>query len=325
MSPAPWSVALATDAVYAPHAAVAIHSLLARHPGQPIELWLLVEREEGPMSNALARLQQLVGAGPARLQVLPIPPLWRRRLRAHPQFGLHAWLRLLLPVLLPDRDRVLYLDSDLVVSDRLEALWSVDLQGQLLAAVHNPLYPHQSAAWQQALGIPDPARYFNSGVLLLDLAALRAGDWTERLLHQAAASGEALRFPDQDVLNQAFWSRWQPLPPRFNAQAIHFDLPPRQLSGSAEALRAARHRPAIVHYTGQHKPWLHACRHPRRALYWQHRRQTPWADGQPLHPRLRNWLLRELPYPLHRWLLQRWPQPELARAAPQDGVAGPGA
>jgi lipopolysaccharide biosynthesis glycosyltransferase len=298
-------VAMATDDHYAQHAAVVIHSLLEQHPHRLIRFHFL----HG--SSAIASLdllrQMIEGAG-AKYHQIQIPPEWEQRLDAKNNFGLHAWLRILLPELLPACDRILYLDSDLVINDRLDNLWATDLQGKLLAAVTNPLYPHQSPARQQALGIEDTLQYFNSGVLLMDLAAMRQQGWTEKLVKFAADNRSRILYPDQDTLNVVLAGHWLSLHPRYNAQAALFDLSPRELPFMQEESRAARRLPAIIHFTGLLKPWVDACNHPLRHLYWRHLRQTPWRGAIPLHPHWRNILLRLLPYRAYRFVWRLFPQ-----------------
>jgi len=57
------------------------------------------------------------------------------------RYGYSAWYRILLPEVLADIDRVLYLDSDLLILDDLHALFDVALGDRCLAAVTQPKLP----------------------------------------------------------------------------------------------------------------------------------------------------------------------------------------
>jgi lipopolysaccharide biosynthesis glycosyltransferase len=304
-------VAIAADANYLQHAAVVARSLLRQHPDRCVRLHFV--HSGTAAQNELDALRGLVEAEGGSFVEVMVPAHIARRLKPHPHFGTHAWMRMLLPDLLPELDRVLYLDSDVVVCSRLDALWATDLEGHWAAAVINPLYPHQSLARLAPLGIHKAADYFNSGVLLLDLRALRLDGVSDRLLSYADAHHEQLLYPDQDVLNAVFARRWRALHPRYNAQSPIFDLAPRELPFSADAVREARRQPAIVHYSGLFKPWMDACGHPLRHLYWEQLRQTPWRDAKPQNPYWRNKILRHFPYRLYRWYWQRFPQPQARR------------
>ena len=81
------------------------------------------------------------------------------------------WYRIFLPELLPDVDRVLYLDVDTLAMDSLEPLWATDLGGNYLAARDQRVRGAGSATAPPSSGWPGREAYFNSGVLLLNLDA----------------------------------------------------------------------------------------------------------------------------------------------------------
>ena len=115
-----------------------------------------------------------------------------------PNMSLNNWFRVLLPELLPDCDRVLYLDCDVIVLDSLDPLMRVDLSGKCIAAVTNPPI---TLEWMQkhcaSLSLPDTDDYFNAGVMLMDLEELRAKKWIDQVIdygithadHQRRAGG----------------------------------------------------------------------------------------------------------------------------------------
>src|SRR5688500_18132312 len=115
----------------------------------------------------------MVEAAGAVLHLHEIAPTTVDHLPALDRFGTIVWLRFLLPELLPDLERVLYLDADTLAVAPLEPLFALGLDGCPIGAVANVvdegLWPHV-----RGLGIDDPTQFFNSGVLLMDLAALRA-------------------------------------------------------------------------------------------------------------------------------------------------------
>ena len=87
-------------------------------------------------------------------------------LRVDKWASIAVYYRLLAPRLLPDTiEKVLYLDSDLIVRKSLAPLWNTDIADRPLAAV--PDYIGGTAG--RDLGLPDGTKYFNSGVLLMNL------------------------------------------------------------------------------------------------------------------------------------------------------------
>ena len=170
-----------------------------------------------------------------------------------PRYTEAASLRLLLPELLPELDRILYLDCDIVVRQDLSKLWEeTDLADNYLAAVYEAAIEGQADRFR-ALGC-DPAKYFNSGFLLMNLAKMRAEKVSEKLLE--ACRVPYLEFPDQDALNQVCRGRVLPLSPLYNSIRTFFipkyrpDFERQYGPGLWEKVR----REATIHYTGG-KPW----------------------------------------------------------------------
>ena len=228
------------------------------------------------------------------------------RLRGVDRFGPAAtWSRLLLPEVLPGLDKVLYLDSDVVVTDPLRPLWDLDLTDHALAAV-STVFPAEEWGRRhcEALGISRPELYFSTGVMLMNLAHLRAERCTPRALDYAlancdpnwyfdmssrdqerlkyvAVNAEQLTFVDQDVLNALFADSRLELHPRWNCtnNVIHSPFS-GEFYGERTREEAVRN-PAIRHFNGgaQSKPWEPDGDPEDRRLYWSYRNRTPWAGG----------------------------------------------
>lgn len=287
---APVTIEIACGATpgYLPHVAAMLHSLLQKTPRRPLRVSLMVER--APPAADHERLCALVEGTGASFQLLPIDP---KALDGFPKaaaFDRSVWHRVLLPELLPDAERVLYLDADLIVTDDLGPLWEIDLGGNVIGGVVAPFYPGQSGAWLRALGIPQ-AGYISSGVLLMDLARMRR-EGAIAQLRAFAAAHPGNPCPEQDALNKLYADRCLRLHPRWNVQPAFYDLPAARLGPHGAEASAA---PAVVHFAGPAKPWHYLSRHPLRHLYFEHQRQTPWP-APPLEGRTwRNRLLRLLP------------------------------
>lgn len=157
-----------------------------------------------------------------------------------------VYARMLLPQLLPpDAQRVIYLDCDMLVRAPIEELAAMDLEGKPLGAVRDALAPFIALRRDmvQNAGLFDGADpYFNSGLLVMDLAQWRAID----LAHEVALLAErgvlSKLYFDQDLLNLIFRNRWHALPWRWNTIDAH---------PAHEALD-----PAILHFTLKSKPWF---------------------------------------------------------------------
>ena len=281
---------MADEAFLAPASAM-VHSLGSHALGADVDVLLL---HDGHLSDeGRSRLDRTADGAGVTLRYVPVPGA---RLDEFPSPGFHRsiWARVLLPELLPNTAKVLYLDADTIVTAPLVELWRTDLGTHLFGAVTNPIYSFLGDWPGTALGIKDPRRYFNSGVLLMNLDRLRREDSTQRLLDYARAHPENI-WPDQDALNYVLGDQRLPLHPRWNAQTTLWDMRLDELPFHEAIAREARADPAIVHFIGPFKPWHHLCTHPYRSRYFEHLAATPWPPRAIEGRTLANRVLRHLP------------------------------
>lgn len=169
------------------------------------------------------------------------------------RYSAAALYRLLLPDLLPQLDRILYLDCDIIIRRDISSLFeSVQLDGNLLAAVHEPPIENQASAWK-GLGI-DPDLYFNSGFLILNLELMRREQSVQAIFR--LLQDDSLEFPDQDALNIVCRHRVLYLPPYYNAIRTFFidRYNPEFLSFYSDNDLLQVRESGNIHYTGG-KPW----------------------------------------------------------------------
>ena len=187
-------------------------------------------------------------------------------------------------VLPAEVERVLYLDSDLVVLDDLSPLYGIDLAGKILAAAPDFPWDPDGRETQRLrrIGVADPDRYVNSGVLLMDLRRWRELDCTARLLDFIDRMGRDLTFPDQDAINVVLKGEILVVGARWNLQARMYRLGRRHFPREHAVASTAGRRPAIVHYTTADKPWLPGSMASKRGQYVRFRRLTAFGEqGQP--------------------------------------------
>lgn len=270
-------IVCSADARYLPHASAMLHSLLTHTKKRPLRVWLMHGKELP--EEGRARLAAVTSNFGAQLEFLRIPD---EMMSGFPTSKFHysCWYRILLPELLPDMNRALYLDCDVIVTDNLEPLWATDLGGKLFGAVINPLFRPMYETVRETLGLKDFRDYLNSGMLLLDLAQMRAEGTTAKLRAYALKHPDNT-CPEQDALSVLERGRWLSLHPRWNLQATVFDLPASLLPFPKSIIEEALAHPAVVHYNGPFKPWQYLCKHPLRGLYFDHLQGTTWSK-QPL-------------------------------------------
>ncbi|WP_283127883.1 DUF4422 domain-containing protein [Allofournierella massiliensis] len=185
-------------------------------------------------------------------------------LRGH--FALETYFRLLMPELMPDYDKVLYLDCDVIVKADLAQLYATDVENCLLAACHdadtaglyNGFEPHKKYYMDNILKIEHPYEYFQAGVILFNLAEFRKSYTSKQMLEFAASNEWELL--DQDVLNYLAQNRYRSVDMAWNVMTNWRGIRiPEIVSRAPKYLRdeymKAHSAPKIIHYAGPDKPW----------------------------------------------------------------------
>jgi lipopolysaccharide biosynthesis glycosyltransferase len=255
-------LACASDQRYVPHSAAMLHSALAHAHGRPLRVHYLCSADFPERSRRL--LTAMVERCGGTIAFHCIPEEWVSGMPAWEYIGTSMWYRLFLPQL---------------VTDSLEPLWSMDLSDSYVAAVTNVFELHQVRRPEQ-LGLPGPPAYFNSGVLLMNLDAMRAHECTETLVRFARKRAAELLWPDQDTLNVVLGVARLRLHPRWNCMNSILTFPWSDDVFGPEVVEEARKSPGIRHFEGpaHNKPWHYMCDAPARDLYFAHRRDTPWPN-----------------------------------------------
>jgi lipopolysaccharide biosynthesis glycosyltransferase len=151
-------------------------------------------------------------------------------------------------------------------------LYSTDLDGYYLAAVNTPGF-----VAHKDLEMSENSRYFNAGVMLINLDMWRRDHIKERVIEVVRKKPWAIQFADQCGLNSVVDGKWKELHPKFNLQSFFLEAKTNTYAPSFPKgeLAAAIRSPVILHYSGSAKPWHFGYKHPYRGLYWKYLRKTP--------------------------------------------------
>lgn len=251
------------------HAGVAITSLL-ENSTNPIVLHLLYDKSTSGNYSPdtlmnLSKYSEFTLKYNVLLQYHPIAlPCWVLQLPFVQHYTTTALLRLFLPDLMPNLEKIIYLDTDVVVNLDIRDLWDIDISGYYLAArLGNPDGMTRSRyRYYQKIGI-DPDIYFNSGVLVLNLDAIRHYGSLSALSLSYLNNHPESGWPDQDALNYLLQTRCLPLNLRYNLL-----FSPNLTIHDVSA--------AIIHFAGPNKPW-NTWYGGVDELYWEYLLRSPWG------------------------------------------------
>ena len=241
-------VVLAFDQNLTSPAAVLIESMVANASG-PLRLWILGRG----LTDAY---QAWLGAAFPSLPITFLPcdqitfGAAGRPRRVPSRITISTMDRLLLPHMLDDVDRVVYLDVDTLVLDDVCRLARTDLHGRPVAARDSNV--SEASEWQRAgrglaeepaadlrrwMGVRDGYGHaaLNAGVLVLDLDRMRRDDFTTTYLGWVEQYG----LHDQDTMLAYVGSERCVLEPRWNALPVLEDV----------------RDPSLIHWASFGKPW----------------------------------------------------------------------
>ncbi len=206
-----------------------------------------------------------------------------------------ALYRLMIAELLPrEFDKAIYLDSDLVVRGNLEELWETDLAENYVLAVQDMLIQYVSSPSgllnYKELGISPDAKYFNSGVLVINLKKWRDDKITIKAIDYLKHNREYVRWHDQDVLNALLASQWGELDPQWNfmvgiyeyslnlwKENIYPGHNENVLNDIQNLYNNLVRNPYIIHFTSGRKPWN--SRHTLlKEYFFEYADMTAWSN-----------------------------------------------
>ena len=269
----PINVCFLSDDAYIQHMTVAAVSA-ADHASRPVEIWLVHPGLSAQSQERLACLKEMVPGLTLHLLQCDLS-----RFDGYPKmekWPLLIYAKLLLPEILPV-NRVIVLDCDMVVMDDLAKLYDTPFPAGIRLAACSDLITKKKAAQR---GYDSPEDYFNAGMLLLDLNALRQEDFSNRVLDVPAAFLRTIQAPEQDLLNRYFHGNYLKLDSRWNLFA---DLSRHRICSRfperKEALFAAKKSPGVIHFT-TFKPWNCSAlpKTPYDKDYRAYLKRTPFAD-----------------------------------------------
>lgn len=255
MSDLRFPVLFATDSGYIPHLATAIYSLLENNCKLKLRLVVftggILYQDKKNIANIAAKFSV-----PVQFITLADDNFDGLVLNHH--FKKSNYYRLFAAEMISE-PKCLYLDADLIVTGSVEKLINLNIEKYYLAAVEDTGFTRHSE-----LGMSPDSKYFNSGMMLINLNKWREDYVKSRVISLVRSKPEAIRFVDQCGLNAIVNGNWVEADSDFNFQ--HYMLNDKYKDNFVS--------PVVVHFTGSSKPWHLSNKHPYKSLYWKYRNRT---------------------------------------------------
>ena len=165
------------------------------------------------------------------------------------RFSIEIYYRVIAQFLLPQTvDRIMWLDADIVICGTISDFYHQDFEGALLVACPDvDCEDKEILRIKENLGLSREHIYLNSGVLLLNIEALRKITDLQDIVQTAQSIAQYFVYPDQDLLNYLYTGRVKYCDQnQYNCQVKAF----------GKLTKYQCDQIAILHYAGHQKPWL---------------------------------------------------------------------
>lgn len=288
------AIAFCADDNFAPCTAVMIRSILANrdekdnydfvllHSGMSTENQRKISGVATQYKNASMRFINVMG-------FISQYQFFTGTVRKEKEISKEAYYRLLIPEILSEYEKVLYLDGDMIALFNIAEVYHTNLGSNLVAAcrdlvglmayynfdycIDRRTGQTQKDYWDRDLRLRDANKYFNSGLTLFNIPAFQVTYNIKYLLEFAVS--RQWKAHDQDILNVLCEGRTVLIESNWNSiyggesRFLPDDL-------RMEYQDCWEH-PKIAHYAGPFKPWL-VPDAPFQEYFWPYAANTPYLE-----------------------------------------------
>ena len=274
------NVTIASDNNYAQHVAVVVASILCNtKTPSAVRFFILNDNISHQYIDLISKTVTNLNGNVEFINVSDLSVFNRVYLSGH--ISKAAYFRLYLPNVLPANvKKVIYLDVDLIVNRDIVELWKADIGNYPIAAVSDfGILASKRSMREKTKSLGTKIkRYFNSGVLVVNIDEWRKKDYSAKIVQLLKRNN--FTHHDQDVLNKFFGENWYELPLEWNVIPPVFCLAPKILFSGNFRRKAicARRNMFICHYAGRYKPWEFSLHKGFNDDYYKYLSLTSFKD-----------------------------------------------
>jgi lipopolysaccharide biosynthesis glycosyltransferase len=259
----------ATDNNYIEHVAVVLASVFDNNPNANFKIYYIID--EVSVKNKI-KFESFLIKYNCKVEFLLIDcTIFNSVVLTH-HFSKSVYFRLMMAELVKE-DKILYLDADTIVLNNIIELYETSIENTFLAAVLDPKFNRHSELLMNI-----NSKYFNSGVLLVNLNKWREACIFQKCLEYLDINKANIELADQDVLNGVLDGNFRILNPIYNQQVVFYEkwvLLSLNCYSKADILLALNN-PVVVHFSGSYKPWRLRFSHKYKFKYWKYLIKTPF-------------------------------------------------
>lgn len=253
------NVCLSCDDNYSKYAGVVIASILKNASNDDfLNIYILDGNISDTNKNKILQLNNIKDCNIQFVDINESMFDVYKKINTHTYITLPTYYRLKLSELLPDVNKIIYLDCDMIVNSSLSELFNTNIEDNIIAGVLDARVKHKRS-WKNK-------KYINAGMILFDLEKIRKYQIEEKFIEYTKNNLDNIATGDQDIINYTLQDKIKILPDIWNVQ----------VSGFASRTSFTKY-PKIIHFIGSDKPWIFASCVFFKDLYFKYLQYTPWA------------------------------------------------
>ncbi len=187
-------------------------------------------------------------------------------------YPLNILARLFIPHFIPSYiQRIIYFDVDMIMLDDITNLWHIDIGENIIGAISDTIGLDakdktlaDGIANYAELGLNPALKYFNSGLLIIDVDKWKQHDITAKTLRVISENKTYAKLSDQYGLNVTLAGSWFEVDPKWSCFSVH-EMP----------------NPSLIHYFYR-KPIYKSYTFKYRDEFYHYLEQTAWKGFKPI-------------------------------------------
>ena len=178
-----------------------------------------------------------------------------KKVTTHSYISIATYFRLKLPSLLPNVDKIIYFDCDVIINSSLKELYKTDVEDYPIAGIIDI---------KKKIVKINPT-YVNAGILIMNLEYMRKFGFEEKFYQYTKDNFENIKCGDQEIINEVCKGNIKIVPNKWNVQISNF-------TNRSDYMK----NPNIIHYVSKNKPWQFGSFSYRKELFYKYLQLTPW-------------------------------------------------
>ncbi|MBR2069450.1 MAG: glycosyltransferase family 8 protein [Candidatus Gastranaerophilales bacterium] len=214
--------------------------------------------------ESIKKFEKLKNIKPFKIKFIKVDPLEFGNLSDIAPLNISYFYRIKL-FGLKEADKILYLDSDVIIRNDIKTLYATDIANSYLGGAKDIMW----ASLKKKYKLSDNSIYINSGVLLINTKKTRNIDMLSKIKEFLSLFSE-YKYSDQDMINYIFQEQIKEFDIKYNF------CYPYMNEYDNEYYNIVSQNPSIIHFITANKPWVAGSKCFMKSEYFKYLALTPY-------------------------------------------------